>query len=392
MTISYQKGPSISLKERDRRYAAIRKQLREKNVDCVIVNGSNLFYLTNGLTGELFGLLTSEDRPLTVVINWRHLADLSSQVLADSQEWVKDFLQGIDARPLIAKIKELRLENGTIGLAGPISYKFYSQLSSALPTAKIVDVSDVFANVRTIKSEEEVALIDKANMIFDAAVERVHEVARPGMLGRDVVQEGIKAMWEAGGDMDSSFQFVFGAIPKQNPILAGFCLTRPIKEGDVGIMTAHSEFHHYAGHSDQIICFGSPKPVYSKMFDACLQVREAVLRRIKDGATQRDLYDDYEKACAEAGFETSEHAQMHQYGIDVPEFPGPQFKVADPKGGKGLGSGGNFVLKSGMVYSISPTVVANGGEEAVLSGTSLVVTENGQRELGNRKLELLVVS
>ena len=152
MTTNQQNSLSLSVKERDRRYAAIRKQLREKNVDCVIVNGSNLFYLKNGLTGELFGLLTAEERPLAVVITWRHLADLSPQVLADSQEWVKDLLQGIDARPLTAKIKELRLENGTIGLAGPISYKFYSQLNSALPSAKIVDVSDVFANVRTIKS------------------------------------------------------------------------------------------------------------------------------------------------------------------------------------------------------------------------------------------------
>jgi len=392
MTTNQQNSLSLSVKERDRRYAAIRKQLREKNVDCVIVNGSNLFYLTNGLTGELFGLLTAEERPLAVVITWRHLADLSPQVLADSQEWVKDLLQGIDARPLIAKIKELRLENGTIGLAGPISYKFYSQLNSALPSAKIVDVSDVFANVRTIKSAEEVALIEKANTIFDAAIEREHEVARPGMLGREVIQEGIKAMWDAGGDMDSTFQFVFGPVPKQNPILAGFCLTRRIQEGDIGIMTAHSEFHHYAGHSDQVICFGKPKPVYSDMFDAVLRVREVVLRRIRDGVTQRDLYDDYEMACAQAGFETSEHAQMHQYGIDVPEFPGPQFKAADSKGGKGLGSGGNFVLKSGMIYSISPTVTANNGDEAVLSGTSLVVTEDGQRELGNRKLELLVVS
>ncbi len=50
------------------------------------------------------------------------------------------------------------------------------------------------------------------------------------------------------------------------------------------------------------------------------------------------------------------------------------------------------MLKSGMIYSISPTVMANNGDEAVLSGTSLVVTEDGQRELGNRKLELLVVS
>lgn len=40
--------PKISLKERDRRYALIRRELRNANVNCAIVTGTNLFYTTNG--------------------------------------------------------------------------------------------------------------------------------------------------------------------------------------------------------------------------------------------------------------------------------------------------------------------------------------------------------
>ena len=74
-------------------------------------------------------------------------------------------------------------------------------------------------------------MIDTANRIFDAAVERVQEVARPGVLGRKVLEEGIRAMWEAGGDMDSSFNFHFGKVPKQNPVLMQLCLSEVIQQG-----------------------------------------------------------------------------------------------------------------------------------------------------------------
>jgi hypothetical protein len=73
---------------------------------------------------------------------------------------------------------------------------------------------------------------------------------------------------------------------------------------------------------------------------------------------------------------------MHQYGIDVPEFPGPAFKA--PGGPR------NFTLAPGMIYSISPTLVAPDSDDTLLGGTSLVVTETGYRELGDRKVELLV--
>jgi Xaa-Pro aminopeptidase len=388
-------GPKISLRERDRRYASIRERLKERGVDCAVVTGTNLFYLTNGLAGERFGVLPTRDELMSVSIQPRHLVDVSPQVLIDSQDWVKDVRAGIDAAASIERIKELHLENGTIGVAdsratvGGISHGFYSQLQSALPNAKLVDVTDVFLDVRTIKSEEEIAMIERANILFDLAVERIHQVARPGMTGAAVIQEGIKAMWEAGGDLDSTLGFNFGAVPKQNPILGAICMDQQIQPGDIGTLTAHAEYHHYAGHSDQEISFGEPRPEHKQMFDAVLHVRDAVLKNVKAGVTHNDLIAVYQQACKETGFKSSPHSQMHQYGIDVPEFPGPGFTVAPPEGAPRAGRS-NFELKPGMIYSISPTLVAENGEDTLLGGTSLVVTENGYRELGDRKVELLV--
>lgn len=113
---------------------------------------------------------------------------------------------------------------------------------------------------------------------------------------------------------------------------------------------------------------------------------------MKPGATQRDLIEAYRKACEGAGFKSSVHSQIHQYGIDVPEFPGVEFRISDNKPTAGLGSAGNFAIASGMIYSISPTLVGKGGEGTLLGGTSLAVTENGYRELGDRKVELLVAA
>jgi len=307
MAGNIQNGPTLSVKERDRRYSSIRQRLREKGADCAVVAGSNLFYLSNGVKGELFGILPADDKPLTVIVNRRHLIDISPRVLLDAQDWVSDVKPGSDASAVVEKLKELHLEKGTIGLAGGIDYRFYSRLQSTLSGAKIVDVSDIFTDVRTIKSGEENAMIDQANRVFDAAIERVYEVARPGMTGKQVVQEAIRAMWDAGGDLESTLSFNFGPVPAQNPILAEICMTRKVEKGDIGTLTAHAHYCGYAGHSDQEISFGEPKPVHQEMVKAVIAIRDAVLKEGREGATQRDLIDAYQKACKQSGFKSSPH-------------------------------------------------------------------------------------
>src|SRR5437762_14018746 len=117
MAGNLQNGPTLSVRERDRRYSSIRQRLREKGADCAIVRGSNLFYLSNGVKGELFGILPADDKPLAVIVNRRHLIDISPRVLLDAQDWVTDLKPGFDASAVIDRIKEMGFENATIGLA-----------------------------------------------------------------------------------------------------------------------------------------------------------------------------------------------------------------------------------------------------------------------------------
>jgi Xaa-Pro aminopeptidase len=383
--------PKLSVAERDRRYARLRELLREKSVDCAIATGANLYYLTNGISGQRTGLLPTADEPFMLAVNGRHLADLPAEVIIQSQDWVKDVRPGNDAGPLVERLRELKLEKGAIGLAdASVPHNLYAQLAKALPEARLVDVSDVFLNARTIKSGEEVAMIEQANRVFDAGIQGMYHNVRPGMTGAQASQEIAKAMWQAGGDLDSHVSVNFGKVAKQNPVLADLCLDRPIEWGDVATLTAHAEYGHYAGHSDQEIVFGEPSALHQEMFAAAVEVRQAVLAQVKPGATQRDLIDTYREACRRTSFRSSPHSQIHQYGIDVPEFPGPAFRVADTGEGR-LGSAGNYRLEPGMIYSISPTIVAQNGEDTILGGTSLVVTADGCRNLGDRQVEMLVV-
>src|SRR5579862_819786 len=341
--------PTLTRGERDRRYRELRAALKGRGVDCTVVVGTNLFYLTNGISGERMGLFPTDDQhPLLVVVNGRHLVDVPASVILDSQDWVEDVTGANDAGPIVARIQELRLEKGTIGLANKdMALGLHQQLRRALPDAKLVDVSDVFANVRTIKSDEEVALIEQANRVFDAGIERMHERVRPGMTGSEAVREAIQGMWAAGGDLDSTIGFNFGSVAKQNPVLGDLCLTRTIQWGDMGTVTGHSE---YGGHSDQEISFGEPNQLHKEMFDAVLEVRDTVLRHVKPGATQKELEGVYRQACEKTGFKWSVHSQMHQYGVDVTEFPGSAYSVGD-------GDARNYTLAPGMLYSISPTLV-----------------------------------
>lgn len=380
---------ALSVAERDRRYALLRDRLRAREVDCVVVGGSSLFYLTNGVPGERHALFPTEPWPPTVAIHDRNVVDLPPEALEEIQVWISDIRPGNDASPLIDRIRELQLGRGVIGLVdstkgyGGLSHGICSRIREAFPAARLVDVSDVFAAARAIKSGEEIRLIERANLVFDAAIETVVRQARPGLLGRRVVQQAIGAMWEAGGDERSTVNFSCWPSPQRNHVLSQLSLSRTIQRGDSAILTGFAYAAGYGGHGDQQICFGRPSRLHRKMFDALLEVRAAVLNAVKPGSTQQGLLAAYRAACKGTGYDPSTQSQIHQYGIDVPEYPGPLFAATDAED--------DFVLHAGMVYSIAPALQTRDGHDTVIGGGTLVVTENGYRELSSRPVELLSI-
>src|SRR4051812_25982251 len=132
-------GPRISLAERDRRHAAVRAELKARGVDCIIVGGSDLTYLSNGLPGQLFGVLAAGPEPMTVQLMGRYLVDVPVEVLLEAQDWVTDIRSSNTSAPTIDRLRELRLEHGTIGITrtrtsfGGLSTGFINDLQRAFP-------------------------------------------------------------------------------------------------------------------------------------------------------------------------------------------------------------------------------------------------------------------
>src|ERR1051326_4234732 len=237
----------LSVQERDRRYEAIRDQLQDQGADCAIMGATNLLYLTNGIPGERHGLLPAADLPLTVALHDRNFVDLTDDARVEITGWVEDVRPGNDARPLIERIRELRLERGTIGLAdagigfGGMSHGICTELQTAFPEAKFIDVTDAFANVRALKSDEEIAMLEQADEVFQAGIDAVCEIVRPGMLGARAVHECIRGMWDAGGDLDATIGFSCWTLPHRNHVLQHLTMNRRIEPGDAGIITGFAK-------------------------------------------------------------------------------------------------------------------------------------------------------
>jgi Xaa-Pro aminopeptidase len=380
----------LSVQERDRRYEAIRDQLRDRGADCAIVGATNLLYLTNGIAGERHGLLPTEDLPPTVALHDRNFVDLTDDARAEITSWVEDLRPGNDARPLIERIRELRLERGTIGITdmgigfGGFSHGIYAELQAAFPEVKFIDVTDAFTNVRALKSNEEIAMLEQADDVFQAGIDAVCEMVRPGMLGARAVHEAIRGMWDAGGDLDAMIGFSCWPLPQRNHVLQHLTMSRRIEPGDAGIITGFAKAANYTGHGDQTVFFGQLSPLHEEMFRALEAVRTAILQEVRHGAENAQLTDAYKKACLETGFRVSTQSQIHQYGIEHHEHPGAAFR---------LGSGGrdDFMLHAGMVYSICPAITAPDGEDIAIGGASVVVTMTGYRDLGAQRLQPLVI-
>lgn len=380
----------LSTGERDRRYALLREALRDRGVDCAIVCASNLFYITNGILGERLGLLPTQELPPTVTLHWRNLVDIPRDALHEIQRWAVDLRQGNDASALVERIRELRLERGVIGLGlanvlgqGGLSHTFFAELQSAFPSARFVDVSDIFASVRAIKSDEEIALIEQANHLFDTAIQAICERVRLGMLGVGFIHEGTRAMWEAGGDLSSTLVASCGPIAVRQHVVQELSLGRVIESGDVAILTGLARYGGYAGHSDQEICFGRPSELQREMVEAVRFLSDAVLQHVRPGAQHSDLGAAYRGAVAETGFRPTGATDLHPYGIDVPERPSRE--------GAPWNDRSDYELQTGMVYSISPAVMAPGSDDVMIGGTSLVVTDSGYRALGDRSIDLLSI-
>src|SRR6516165_746514 len=196
MTYVPMQPPTLSLAERDRRWARVRSLMRERRFDGLLVAGFR--------SREMYETYISDDYnegcvifPLEgdpVVITWAHLRVMRARWSQErgTKLWVDDYRVATNGTAVAEVLREKRLAQSSLGVVGlssqapteiygAIPANFWMELTAALPQARWEDISEEFSHLMLVKSDEELAQVRYAARAAEAGCRMLVEVATPGI-------------------------------------------------------------------------------------------------------------------------------------------------------------------------------------------------------------------
>jgi Xaa-Pro dipeptidase len=388
--------PLPSLAERDRRYKNVRERMAREGLDVLLLPANHSRweqmmadsrYLSGigGFATEVFTVFPAEGDPTAYVFNragwWKQAQNWTADVRDGRNRW---------AQNAIEKINELGFKKGRIGISGLaglvrapegiISYSTVETIRQAFPDSEIVNATVLMQEARALKSDEEIAFLQRSMDIIEEMIRTMKESARPGVTEKDLYAEMIHTMLRHDGELPTLFFLGTGPQATQSTFVP---TTRVIQDGDRVVNEIEAKVGGYAAQAVCPIVVGRAKDNYEEMVDLSATCFHAILQQMRPGVTFGTLFDTYQKTVQEKGKDMYRwsHPMMHSRGLgdDAPALMGD----------KDLERLANRQLERGMAFILKPRVRHASGKGSASIGDTVVVEQNGARRLGRREMKLL---
>jgi Xaa-Pro aminopeptidase len=296
----------FSLAERDRRWQAIRALMARDHLDAIVAppNPGNSTdwqadarYISHcgGGADASIGVVFPLEGDVTV-------AATSAQARwgPKVQNWVTDVREATRryGKVMAERLLELKLENGRIGTSGlgfgtrtpegSIFHGTYVALREALPNAEFVPASDLLQEVRQVKSQEEIDVLQRSVELIEKALEAQDEWAQPGVPDYVVWAETMHAMFVRGSELSVHFNWISGKNP-------GRTLTRPtqrpLEKGDLIVKEIESSIIGYRAQQLRPTAVHECDPTILELSKAHGELYDEILAFLKPGVTVGQLIE-----------------------------------------------------------------------------------------------------
>lgn len=397
--------PRFSLAERDRRWKAVRELMRQQNIDVIVAPQNSghsadyqadTRYLTHcgggepdvaavfPLDGEVTAIATSAAPRWPTVQDWT----------MDVREARRNY-----GRAIVDRLKELNVERGRIGITGlgeiegtrtpegTIFYGTWKQIREAFPNAELVDATKILAQVRYVKSQEEIDVLAKSMEIIELAIQAEIAAALPGVKDWEVWAAAQYAMMRHGSEMPVHCFWVSGKNPKRT-------LTRPsmriLERGDVIINELEASWIGYRSQGVQPVFVEVINTVQAELIKVQREIFNRVLESLKPGISVGELAEltrkTAESIAPKSGPAAGASGDLTMHGRGA----GDDGPIITPhaRSPRQLG----LAMQENMVLVCKPSAISADGEYICQWGDTVVVTENGGRRLGKRPHELAVAA
>jgi len=177
----------------------------------------------------------------------------------------------------------------------------------------IVDGQQVMQQARTIKTQDEITLLDTACMMADAAYEDLHEALRPGMRENEAVAVVAKRLYDMGSEHVEGVNAISGERCSPHPHLYSDRVIRPGDPAYFDITHAHLGYRtcYY-----RTFAVGSASRAMVDAYARCRHLLDAALHALRPGITTGDIARLW-PAAEEFGFPNEEAAFALQYGHGI---------------------------------------------------------------------------
>ncbi len=396
--------PRFSLAERDRRWAAVRKLMRERGIDVIVVpnntghstdfqaNARYLSHVGGGGDADIAVVFPLEGEVTAV-------ATSAAPRWPCVQDWTSDIREARRAygRATVERLKELKVDDARIGISGlgagtrtpegTILHNFWLGMREAFPRAEFVDATPLIDEVRFVKSDEEVEVLRKSTQIIEKGVEAKIEHARIGAVDWEVWAAAMYAMMKHGSEIPVHQHWMSG----KNPVRT---LTRPmfrkLERGDMIIDELEASWIGYRSQIVQPVFVAEADPVHKELIKIQREIFNTVIAELKPGVTVRELSELTERAGKKS----------------IPKSGPAAGAVGNlTMHGRGAGDDGPIVtnhsrnardleaqLKENMVFILKPSAeVGQGAGKYICTwGDTVVVTASGGKRFGTFPHDLAV--
>jgi Xaa-Pro aminopeptidase len=290
----------FSLAERDRRWKAIRELMARDGLDAIVVPPNtgnstdwqaNARYISHcgGGADASIGVVFPLQGDATVVAT-----SAKERWGAKIQDWVAD-VREVNRRygqGMADRLLEMGLQSGRIGVAGlgfdtrtpegTITYGTFMAMREALPDAEFLPASDAMQEVRHVKSQEEIDVLQRSVDLVERGLEAQAHWAQPGVPDYVVWAETMHAMFVRGSELSVHFNWISGNNP-------GRTLTRPtlrpLEKGDLIVKEIESSVIGYRAQQLRPLAVHECDPMIMELSKLHAELYDELLGFLKPGVT-----------------------------------------------------------------------------------------------------------
>jgi Xaa-Pro aminopeptidase len=245
------------------------------------------------------------------------------------------------------------------------------------------DAQRVMLQARKLKTAEELALLDHAAAIVDAAYEEIYRRLRPGVCEHELVAEAMKVLFELGSEQVEAINAVSGDRCNPHPHVFADRLLRP---GDQAFFDIIHSFMGYRTCYYRTFSVGYSTPAQVDAYRQCREWLDMAIDLVRPGMTTDRIAEVWPTA-ADLGFPSEESCFGLQFGhglgVALYEYPmiSRLHSLEHP-----------VELEAGMVFALETYCPATDGYSAARIEEEVVVTPTGNKVITKFPADELLVA